>query len=315
MSCAPGLWVHRQRCCLTAWLRHALSAGIVIAMVTGCQRPRDAGQIDAAGKDTVGGDEVRSTVLVAVASNFVATLEQLETAFEASGSYQLEMASGSSGKLYAQIVAGAPYDVFLSADVERPRLLEHDDLVVRRFRYAQGRLVLWSARASTAGGAVQAPAGSPTTAAEEVASDRASLVRRLTAPDLGRIALANPELAPYGAASEQTLAELGLLEVLRPQLVFGENIGQAHALVATGNAQLGFTALSYMQGYLAAASTEIQRTVHVWPVPAALHAPLVQEGVWLRRAAANVAAAAFVEFLGSERAKSVTRTAGYEVPF
>ena len=164
---------------------------------------------------------------MAVAANFSEVMERLEADFEASGEHTLTVSTGSTGKLYAQIRNGAPFDVLLAADERRPKLLEDDGRAVAgsRFTYAAGRLTLWSPDS------------------ERVCADGPSILR------LGafrNIAMANPVLAPYGSAAKETLEALGLFGKLRRRIVMGENIGQAHVLVATGNADLGFVALSYV---------------------------------------------------------------------
>ena len=234
------------------------------------------------------GESVPGTVLVAVASNFVPALKQLQPRFEAATGHRLSMSVGSTGKLYAQIHAGAPYDVLLAADQERPLLLEQEGRTVERFAYAEGRLVLWHARANAE--TTDAP------------------LELLRAGRFSRLVMANPKLAPYGAAAESTLNTLGLSEGVADRLVFGENLGQAHAMLATGNAELGFTALAYLR------ATPSQQPQRFWEVPAALHEPIRQEAVWLRRAEDNLAAAAFMTFLRSAPATSVIAAAGYGLP-
>ena len=198
------------------------------------------------------------------------------------------MSVGSTGKLYAQVHAGAPYDVLLSADQERPLLLEAEGQTSERFVYAEGRLVLWHARAN-----------SETTRAP---------LDVLQNGRFSRLAMANPKLAPYGYAAQMTLDALGLSEHVRNKLVFGENLGQAHAMLATGNAELGFTALAYLL------ATPGEPSLRYWLVPTTMHAPIRQEAVLLRRAASNPAALAFMAFLRGTQAREVIAAAGYALP-
>ena len=255
-------------------------------MVSGCggDTPSGDSAADAAGSAGSGSEKV----LVAVASNFVPALKQLQPRFEAASGHRLSMSVGSTGKLYAQIHAGAPYDVLLSADQERPLLLENEGRTSERFAYAEGKLVLWHARAN--------------------ADTTAAPLELLRAGRFSRLVMANPKLAPYGAAAQMTLDALGLRERVADKLVFGENLGQAHAMLATGNAELGFTALAYLL------ATPGETSPRFWSVPATMHAPIRQEAVLLRRAAGNPAALAFMAFLRGAQAKEVIAAAGYALP-
>ncbi len=222
-------------------------------------------------------------VKVAVASNFAPVLEKLEPFFEKASGHTLTIISGATGNHYAQILHGAPFDVFLAADAERPRLLEQQGkaLAGTRFTYALGKLVLWSADASCvdAEGAV------------------------LKGKSFEHLAIANPRLAPYGEAARQTLAALGVWDGVQGRLVLGDNIAQTLQFVQTGNAELGFVALSQV--------LDIGGTGSHWEVPANLYEPIVQQGVLLKDTAA---ARAFIDFVGSEASKALIRGAGYEVP-
>jgi len=258
---------------------------LVGSLIAGCGSPPEADQASEA---------IESRVLIAVASNFVTTLTELKLVFEAHGPYRLEMAPGSTGKLYAQIVAGAPFDIFLAADEERPQRLVRDGLADDSFAYAGGRLMLWT---------VAPPQGIALSSADSPAD---KLGKLLSGSKVRRIAIANPLLAPYGRAAQQVLTALGVAKVVDSRLVFGENVGQAHAMVATGNADFGFTAVSYLR----TAQTD---AALIWPVPQALHAPIVQQGVLLRQADSNPAAVAFLEFLRSDAAREIIRAGGYEV--
>lgn len=214
------------------------------------------------------------------------TLEALETAFEDQSNYQIEIVAGSTGKLYAQIVHGAPYDLFLAADQARPtRLVEAQATVPEgHFTYAQGRLALWSAE------------------------KRLIEAVTLLTPPPTRIALANPDLAPYGLAATQLIDALDVTEALEERLVLGENVGQAFAFVRTGNAPLGL--VSYAQ---ILALPEAERGSYWLPSPE-LYDPIKQDAVLLLRGADNPAALAFWDYLQSKEAQDIIAARGYE-PF
>jgi molybdate transport system substrate-binding protein len=226
-------------------------------------------------------------VQVAVAANFTAPMQKLAQLFEQQTSHKVVASYGSTGKLAAQIQNGAPFEVFLAADDETPAKLERSTHAVTgsRFTYAVGRLVLWSRDPGRVDGK-----------GEVLRSD-----------GFERLAIADPRLAPYGAAAVQTLRSLGLYDRLQPRLVTGENITQAHQFVATGNAQLGFVALSQVEvdGRIAEGSA--------WVVPARLHEPVEQQAVLLTQGRDNPAARALLGFLRSEPARAVIRGYGYDV--
>lgn len=224
------------------------------------------------------------SVHAAVATNFLPTARALGEVFEADRGTAVVWSDGSTGKLYAQIVNGAPFAVFLSADAERPKKLEAEGHAVAGTRrtYALGRLTLYSAKPGFVRGEVTLRQG-----------------------DFRHLAIANPELAPYGAAARDVLVRLGLLETLGPRLVRGEDVGQTFAFVASGAAELGFVALS--QAIRAGGGSR-------WDVPAALHAPLEQQAVLLGPGRDDVAARAFLDFLASARARALIESAGYALP-
>lgn len=228
------------------------------------------------------------TALVAVAANFAEVMERLEADFEAQSPHGLTVTTGSTGKLYAQIVNGAPFDLLLAADQRRPELLEEEGLAVRgsRFTYATGRLTLWSV------------------GPHRIGSDGLALLR---AGGFRRLAMANPDLAPYGAAAKQFLESVGLYESLRPRIVLGENIGQAHAMAATGNAELGLVALSYVM------SPRNSTAGSRWDVPAHHHAPIRQDAVLLTRAEDNSAARDLLAYLRRPQVQAQIREYGYDV--
>ncbi|MFN4120129.1 molybdate ABC transporter substrate-binding protein [Acidovorax sp.] len=225
------------------------------------------------------------TVSVAVAANFTAPMQKIAAAFEADTGHKATLSFGSTGKFYAQITHGAPFQVLLSADDTTPARLaaEGHALADTRFAYAIGTLVLWSAQAGVvdAQGAV------------------------LKTGDFKHIALANPKVAPYGAAALQVMDKLGVTSRLQPRFVQGENIAQTFQFVSSGNAQLGFVALSQvmMDGRIDKGSA--------WQVPAHLHAPIRQDAVLLKAGQGNPAAAALLQYLRGDKARAVIKAYGY----
>jgi molybdate transport system substrate-binding protein len=224
-------------------------------------------------------------VSVAVAANFTAPMQKIAARFEQDTGHKAVLAFGSTGRFYAQIRNGAPFQVLLSADDETPARLEREGAGVAgsRFTYAIGRLVLWSSQPGLvdAQGAV------------------------LKSGQFDKLALADPKLAPYGAAAIEALGALGLLDALRPRFVQGENIAQAHQFVATGNASLGFVARSqvFADGRVTSGSA--------WVVPANLHTPIRQDALLLDKGRDNPAAAALLQYLRGDRARDVMRAYGY----
>lgn len=225
-------------------------------------------------------DEIR----VAVASNFRYAIEELAPRFEKETGHEVTLIFGSTGKQFAQIQNGAPFDVFLAADELRPRMLEEDGLVVggSRFVYAVGRLVLWSADAE-----------------DVVDGDR------LSAGNFRFLAIANPTLAPYGRAARQALLKLGVWEALHPRIVKGENVAQTYQFVVTGNAELGLIALAQIRIPGSGASGS-----H-WEIPRTHYDPIRQQAALL---ADTPATREFSNFLRSEEALAVIRSYGYDVP-
>lgn len=223
--------------------------------------------------------------MVAVATNFVSTLETLLPEFAAASDHEIKVAGGSTGKLYAQILRGAPFDAFLAADQERPRLLEESGHAVpgSRFTYAQGRLALWSRDTNV------------------LAEDGVAVLR---GSQFRNIAIANPRTAPYGVAAREVLTALGLFESLESRLIVGENVGQAFAFVATGSAELGLVALSGVLNQKLTGSR--------WDVPSHLHAPIRQDGVLLVRGASNAAAMDLLAYLQTRETKKNIFLLGYD---
>ncbi len=222
------------------------------------------------------------TVNVAVAANFTAAAEEIATLFAEETGHEAVLSFGSTGRLYAQILHGAPFSVFLAADQERPRLAAEAGLALAdsRFTYALGTLVLFSA--------------------EENLFDDGSILER--PDDFNRIAIANPASAPYGAAAVETLEALNLYDKLKDRIVQGENITQAFQFVATGNADIGFVALSQVVG---------EKGGSRWRVPQDLYSPIAQDAVLLKSGADNPAAVSFMAFLKSAAAHKIVQNHGY----
>lgn len=228
------------------------------------------------------------TALVAVAANFTKPMAEIAEAFEKSTGHTAKLSYGSSGKFVAQFENGAPFEVFLSADDTSPAKLEESGLGVTgsRFTYAIGKLVLWSASPNLVDSQGQA----------------------LNSGNFKHIALAYPKLAPYGVAAVDTLKNLGLLEKLTPLFVQGENIAQTLQFVNSGNAELGFVALSQVieNGKIGSGSG--------WIVPATLYRPILQDAVLLKTGAENPAAKALLEFLKTPPALAIIEKYGYALP-
>lgn len=228
-------------------------------------------------------------VTVAVAANFAEAFESLASGFEEETGHRVRTVIGATGTLYAQVVNGAPYDVLLAADRRRPRLLAEGGhgLPATRFTYALGRLALWSADPDL------------------LDRDGARVLRE---GDFRRLAIANPDLAPYGEAARQVLRALGAWERLRSRIVLGENVGKAFTVVATGNAELGLVALSHVL------SPRNRAAGSRWEVPASLYDPIRQDAVVLRHGADNPGAHELVGYLRGPRARAVMERFGYARP-
>lgn len=223
---------------------------------------------------------------VAVAANFTAPMQKIAEAFQADTGHRAILSFGSTGKFYAQITNGAPYDVLLSADEATPEKLEEAGQAApgSRFTYAIGKLVLWS----------------PTPG---YVDDQG---RVLYVGDFRHLALPNPKLAPYGAAAVEVMTGMGVLETVQPKFVLGENLPQAFQFVVSGNAELGFLALSQLikDGERIAGS--------VWEVPAERHQPIRQDAVMLKRGADNPAAQALFDYLKGVKARAMITEYGYD---
>ena len=227
------------------------------------------------------------TVNIAVAANFTEPAKALAAILEKTTGHIAKLAFGATGAFYSQIKNGAPFDILMAADDERPARLEKEGDTVpgSRFTYATGQLVLWSAKPG-------------------VVDDKGEVLK---ANQFNKLAVANPKNAPYGAAAMEAMEKLGLMATLQPKLVTGESIGQTYNFIATGNAEVGFVALSQVlhNGKLKSGS--------MWIVPEQLHAPIVQDAVTLKRAAGNPAAKAWMDLMKTPKTKEFIRTYGYAV--
>lgn len=225
-------------------------------------------------------------VSVAVASNFTLPMQKIAQAFEQDTGHKAMLAFGATGGFYAQIKNGAPFQVLLAADKETPARLEKEGLGVAgtRFTFAIGKLVLWSQQPGLVDG-------------------KGDVLRQ---GGFDKLAVANPKLAPYGAAAMETLTKFGLLAQLQPKLVEGANIGQTYQFVASENAAIGFVALSqvFADGRLTQGSA--------WIVPARFHAPIQQDAVLLKKGQSNAAAISLMAYLQSDKARALIRAYGYD---
>lgn len=224
-------------------------------------------------------------VQVAVAANFLAPLQEIAKSFEKETGHQTLITSGATGQLFTQIQHGAPFEVMISADAKTPKKLVKNELALAdsQFTYARGKLVLWSVDPALvdASGAV------------------------LKTGKFKHLAIANPKTAPYGTAAMEALDKLGLTASLKSKLVEGDNISQAKQFVDTGNAEVGFVALSqiYKNGKITKGSA--------WVVPLDLYAPIYQDAVLLKKGEDNPAATALLNYLKSDKAKAIMTTYGY----
>lgn len=237
---------------------------------------------------TRAGEARAGEALIAVATNFAEVMPPLVEEFERKSGHDLRYTTGSTGQLYAQISKRAPFDAFLAADTERPARLVAEDRAVAasRFTYARGRLVLWSRDAN------------------RIDADGAGTLR--DAPPR-KLAMANPRLAPYGAAARETLEHLGLWDEFEPRIAMAQNVGQAYAMVHMGAAEMGFVARS------ALLAKDGDAPGSHWPVPSALHDPIRQDAVLLSRSEDNAAARAFLDFLAGPHGRRIIADHGYEL--
>jgi molybdate transport system substrate-binding protein len=226
-------------------------------------------------------------VQVAVAANFTAPIQAIAKEFEADTGHKLVAAYGATGQFYTQIKNGAPFEVFFAADDTTPAKLEKEGDTVpgSRFTYAVGKLALWSAK-------------------EGYVDDKGAVLK---ANQYRHLSIADPKAAPYGLAATQVLAKLDLTDATKDKIVTGQNITQAYQFVSTGNAELGFVALSqvYKDGKVTSGSA--------WLVPADLHDPIKQDAVILTKGKDSAAARALVEYLKGPKAAAVIKSYGYEL--
>nr|WP_242675114.1 MULTISPECIES: molybdate ABC transporter substrate-binding protein [Pseudomonas] len=233
------------------------------------------------------GNALAEQVQVAVAANFTAPIQAIASEFEKDTGHSVQAVYGATGQFYAQISNGAPFEVFLAADDSTPAKLEEEGQIVEgsRFTYAIGTLVLWSAK-------------------EGYVDDKGAVLKQ---GDFKHLSIANPKAAPYGLAATQTLDKLGLSDSLRSKIVEGQNITQALQFVSTGNAELGFVALSqvYKDGQITGGSA--------WIVPEDMHEPIRQDAVILNKGANNPAATALVDYLKGPKAAAIIKAYGYQL--
>ena len=234
-----------------------------------------------------GGVAHAAEVMVAAASNFMLPMKQIAQAFQQKTGHQAVISFGASGQLVAQIQNGAPFQVLLSADVALPLHLVNLGLAVQdtAFTYAIGQLVLWSSD-------------------PKLVDSQGEVLRKAS---FQRIARANPKLAPYGAAAVQVVERMGLQAALQHKWIQGENINQTHQFVASGNADLGFVALSQV------GASASNATGSMWLVPSSWHDPLRQNAVLLSKGKDHVAAIALMAFLKTQTARDIIVKAGYRL--
>jgi molybdate transport system substrate-binding protein len=233
------------------------------------------------------GAALADEVQVAVAANFTAPMQRIAADFEKETGHKAQLVFGATGKFYAQIRNGAPFEVLLAADDETPAKLVKEGGAVAgsQFTYAIGKLVLWSAKPG-------------------LVDDKGAVLRRV---DIAHVAYANPKLAPYGAAAVEAMQALGVFTALQPKLVQAENIAQTHQFVVSGNAELGFLALAqvFRDGRIAEGSA--------WVLPANLYSPIRQDAVLLDKGKGHAAAEALLKYLKSDKARAVIRAYGYDL--
>lgn len=226
-------------------------------------------------------------VQVAVAANFTAPIQAIAKDFEKETGHKLVASFGATGQFYTQIKNGAPFEVFLAADDTTPAKLESENEIVKgsRFTYAVGTLALWSAK-------------------DGYVDDKGEVLKK---NEYQHLSIANPKAAPYGLAATQVLDKLGLTDATKAKIVEGQSIAQAYQFVQTGNAELGFVALSqvYKDGKLTSGSA--------WIVPANLHEPIKQDAVILNKGKDNAAAKALMEYLKGPKAAAVIKSYGYQL--
>jgi molybdate transport system substrate-binding protein len=221
-------------------------------------------------------------VIVAVANNFYGPMQQLSQDFESTSDHTIDISTGSTGQLYAQITNGAPFDLFFAADTVRPQKLVKSGLGYDEFTYAKGALVLWSETPDL------------------------NVKASLESQDFNHLAMANPRLAPYGLAAQQTLEKLGLYDKLAGKVVLGKGLNPTYQFVVTGNAALGFIAKSQVF------KDNAFKLGSVWEVPAEYYQEIKQDAVTLTQGKTNTAAQAFLDYLKTSRAQMIISSYGYK---
>jgi molybdate transport system substrate-binding protein len=221
-------------------------------------------------------------VKVAVSSNFATTLEKISEAFTKETGHKLVISSGATGKIYAQIREGAPFEVLLSADQTTPMKLITDNLAVEetQFTFAVGRLVLWSLK-------------------DKFVDDEGAVIKTSS---VNHIAIANPKLAPYGVAAKEYLEKVGIWKIVEAKIVYGENISQTYQFVSTGNAEVGFIAMSQI----------MDTKGSYWVVPESQYSPLKHDVILLNKGKTNPIAKKFLEFLKDRKVKAIISKFGYK---
>ena len=226
-------------------------------------------------------------VQVAVAANFTAPIQAIASEFEKDTGHKLIAAYGATGQFYTQIKNGAPFEVFLAADDSTPEKLEKEGDIVpgSRFTYAIGTLALWSAK-------------------DGYVDDAGKVLEK---NQYQHLSIANPKAAPYGLAATQVLAREGLTDKVKDKIVEGQNITQAYQFVSTGNAELGFVALSqiFKDGKVSHGSA--------WIIPETMHDPIKQDAVILKKGENNPAAKALTEYLKGPKAEAIIKSYGYQL--
>jgi len=218
---------------------------------------------------------------IAVAANFAPVLTQIAQLFEQETNQHIDIIQGSTGKFYAQIIRGAPFDIFFAADAKRPQLLERDQLIVSnsRMTYAIGQLVLWTA-------------------------SQQDVFERLKSGNFTKLAIANPKLAPYGQAAIEVLRTLNLYDQVNSKLVMGENVAQAFQFVHSGGAEMGFVPFAFVK----------KAQGNYWLPPVSSYHPIEQQLVILRSTGHLALAQRFIEYLSSDKMKTLISNSGYVTP-
>ncbi len=236
----------------------------------------------------IGSNALAKELIIAVAANFTDATRDIVPLFEKATGYTVKTSFGSTGKLFSQIENGAPFEVFLAADSKRPAKAEEQNLAVpgTRFTYAKGKLALWSVK-------------------KDLFVDAESYLKALP---MKHLALANPKTAPYGLAAQQVMEHLGVWQQAQSKLVKGDSIAQTFQFTATGNAEVGFVALSQVKAW-----TKTKGTESLWEVPENYYVPIAQQAVLLKKGEQNPAARAFLDFLKSPEAVKVITGYGYGV--